>query len=449
MSELRPSRYAIHSDGLYANAAGQRLRLVYSTRRAVAMVLSEQTADQLTAGQVPTDDPQLLQRLLDTELAVPADDVELDTLIQRSRQAAQAKGHRIFTLMPTSYCNMGCTYCGQEHTKGGIPGSHRDAIAARVERAITSGDNQQVEVRWFGGEPMMGYAVLLDLSRRFVEAADRAGVRYESTMVTNGSLLTERKLHRLVNDAGIRKLCITLDGPEHIHDQSRILKSGGTSFRRVTELLTQALADEALSDLTLELRTNITHANADHIDAYLHHMADLGFAHPRVLFTLEPVHSWSNDVSEIALDDHSHAEREIHWIRTMIRLGLRTMIVPTASKPLVCAAVTTNNEIISSTGNIFSCSEQPLVPESEATQALALITQIDQDAKRPEGPFHHWHDQIQDETVPCAKCPMLGICGGSCPKLWSEGFSPCPSYKHNFQERLALLAEKHQLTPVV
>ncbi|MFF7236915.1 radical SAM protein [Streptomyces collinus] len=448
MSELRPSRYAIHSDRLYTNSHGERLRLVYSTRRAVPLLLTEETAAQLSSGHVPTDDPQLLQRLLDVELAVPAEEDELHTLLTRSRDAAHTSGVRIFSLLPTRYCNMGCTYCGQEHAKGRLPDNHRDAIAARVERAITSGANQQVEVRWFGGEPMMGYAILLDLSRRFVEATDRTGVTYQSSMVTNGSLLTLRKLHRLAADARVRKFCITLDGPEHIHDQSRILKSGGISFRRITELLTHALADEALADVTFELRTNITTANAEHVDTYLHQMAELGFAHPRVLFTLEPVHSWSNDVSQISLNDDTLAEREIDWLRTMTRLGLRTMILPTASKPLVCGAVTTNNEIISTTGNIFSCSEQPLVAESEDNQALARVTEIDIDAKRPEGPFHHWHDQIQQKAVPCAGCPMLGICGGSCPKLWSEGFAPCPSYKNNFQQRLAVLAEKHRLTPV-
>ncbi|MFF5666762.1 radical SAM protein [Streptomyces griseofuscus] len=447
MSNLRPSRYAIHSDSVYASPTGQRLRLVYGTRRAVTLALTEETADQLKAGQVPIADPQLLQRLLDVELVVPADD-ELHALVSRSRESAHADALRTFTLMPTSYCNMGCTYCGQEHTKGRLPANHRDAIASRVERAITAEVTRSVRVRWFGAEPMMGYAVLRDLSRRFVDASDRADVDYQASMVTNGSLLTLRKLRQLLHAARVNKLCITLDGPERIHDRSRILKSGGVSFTRITTLLTEALADEELAGLSFELRTNVTTANAEHIEEYLHEMAAMGFAHPRVLFSLEPVHSWSNDVSDVALSSKVYAEREIDWLATMMNLGLNFMIVPTASKPLVCGAVSTNSEIISSTGSIFSCSEQPLVPESEATQALAHVTEIAFDARRPEGPFHDWHDQIEGRSVPCAGCPMLGVCGGSCPKLWSEGISPCPSYKHNFQQRLALVARKYRLTPV-
>lgn len=447
MSELRPSRYAIHSDGTYTNSSGQRLRLVYGTRRAVTLALTEDTADQLKAGHVPSHDPALLQRLLDVELVVPQQD-ELAALVTRSRQAAQSDALRTITLMPTSYCNMGCTYCGQQHTKGRIPANHRDAIAARVERTITDAHTQDIRIRWFGGEPMMGYAVLLDLSKRFVDTAERAGVSYSSSMVTNGSLLTLRKLRRLQDDARVTKLCITIDGTEEIHDRSRILKSGGVSFKQITALISQALADEDLAGITFELRTNVTSSNADHIDEYLHYMAALGFAHPRVIFNLEPVHSWSNDVSDIALTGDAYAAREVGWLTTMLDLGLNFMIVPTASKPLVCGAVTTSTEIISSTGAIFSCSEQPLVPEAEANQVLAHITDIPADDKRPAGPFHDWHDQIENKEVPCNGCPMLGVCGGSCPKLWSEGFSPCPSYKRNFQQRLHLVARKHQLIPV-
>ncbi|MFF4345576.1 radical SAM protein [Kitasatospora sp. NPDC001540] len=448
MTILQPSRYAIYSDNLYTNAAGKRLRLVYGTRRAVPMALDEQTADQLRAGRVPTTDAALLQRLIDTEIVVPAATGEMDVLVERSRKAAQADGYRSFTLMPTSYCNMGCTYCGQQHTKGRLPADHRAAVAARVERAIKAPSTQEVKIRWFGGEPMMGYAVLLDLSSRFTATADQNGVRYSAMMVTNGSLLTLRKLHRLRNDGRITKLCITLDGPKEIHDRSRILKSGGTSFTRITSLVTEALADQDLADVSFELRTNVTKDNADHIDTYLHHMAETGLAHSRVTFTLEPVHAWSNDVSGIALNATTYAARESAWLTTMTDLGLNFTILPTASKPVVCAAVTKRSEIISSTGAIFSCSEQPLVPQAEQSQALARISDNTLADLRPSGPFDSWHDQLQNKEVPCSKCPMLGICGGSCPKLWSEGISPCPSYKHNFQHRLALLARKHQLTPV-
>jgi uncharacterized protein len=42
--------------------------------------------------------------------------------------------------------------------------------------------------------------------------------------------------------------------------------------------------------------------------------------------------------------------------------------------------------------------------------------------------------------VQCGRCPILPICGGSCPKLWREGHIPCPSIKFNFQERLEIAA---------
>jgi uncharacterized protein len=37
---------------------------------------------------------------------------------------------------------------------------------------------------------------------------------------------------------------------------------------------------------------------------------------------------------------------------------------------------------------------------------------------------------------------MLPVCGGSCPKLWREGYVPCPSFKYNWEDRLDIAARR-------
>ncbi|MFG2721431.1 radical SAM protein [Streptomyces sp. NPDC048416] len=91
--------------------------------------------------------------------------------------------------MPTSYCNMGCEYCGQEHTKGAVRGRHRDAVADRVDRAMRSPGTRRILVNWFGAEPMMAYAIIRSLSTTFLTSARRHGSDYHARMITNGSLL--------------------------------------------------------------------------------------------------------------------------------------------------------------------------------------------------------------------------------------------------------------------
>jgi uncharacterized protein len=59
---------------------------------------------------------------------------------------------------------------------------------------------------------------------------------------------------------------------------------------------------------------------------------------------------------------------------------------------------------------------------------------------RPPGGYDDWYDRVEAGRAPCAKCPLLPVCGGACPKLWLEGHTPCPSLRFNWDERLDLAA---------
>jgi hypothetical protein len=121
-------------------------------------------------------------------------------------------GQRHFVLLPTSYCNMGCEYCGQTHVKQSLAPDHRDAVSARVLAAASDDAVTEVHVAWFGGEPLMAYAVLRQMARGFVEAFDQVGKAYTSKITTNGALLDERKLPVLITELRIHRLDITIDG---------------------------------------------------------------------------------------------------------------------------------------------------------------------------------------------------------------------------------------------
>jgi uncharacterized protein len=50
----------------------------------------------------------------------------------------------------------------------------------------------------------------------------------------------------------------------------------------------------------------------------------------------------------------------------------------------------------------------------------------------------NFNERVLKKEFDCATCPMLPVCGGACPKSWLEGMAPCPSTKHNIQQRLLL-----------
>jgi uncharacterized protein len=448
LTDEKVSRYIVISRNTYGDGDDLRARVVYATRTAQTLYVPVPVADALAAGDVSALSPGMRQKLRDAQVVVPAEEDETAAILRRNRAAGQDASLVQFILMPTSYCNMGCLYCGQEHERGGMNRNHRDKIRARVLRAIRRPGTKKVRIDWFGAEPMMGYPVIRDLAKDFTAAADEAGVEYSSEMVTNGSLLTATNLDVLINECRVTKFDITFDGPPEVHDVHRPLKAGGRSFWKIVNTVRAALDHPGYEHVGWEFRTNVDVHNQDHVSAYFDQMAELGFARQNVTFSIARVRPWSNDVSELELQHPDFADAEIGWMAQMQRLGLTFSRMPNVAKKVTCPAVRENSELISGKGGVFSCTDQPLVPHLEAKTALGHVSDDDLPDKRPAGLYDDWNDFVEAGKSGCRSCVFLPTCGGQCPKLWKEGYVPCPSYKFNAQGRLDLAAARLGLAVV-
>jgi uncharacterized protein len=335
---------------------------------------------------------------------------------------------------------MGCTYCGQEHYKSHSSAPRVERLVSRVEATMRRPETEHVTVTWFGGEPLLAYRLIQEMSERFLACAQATSTSYTARMATNGSLISLRKLQQLYDACRLREMVITLDGPREIHDRRRFLKSGRPSFDHCVRVLSAVTGENLVPDLNISLRVNVDKENQEHVPALLHDLADAGLASQRFEIDLMPVHSWGNDVSQVELEAAAYARRETQWIRLALDLGFRVALLPTASKNSTCVATTRSGEIHDPEGSVYSCSEHPLVPGVRDTGIVADLEGLTGSGRRPTGAFDDWYDQVEDDGAqPCHRCPLLPVCGGSCPKLWREGHMPCPSIKFSMQDRLDLI----------
>lgn len=357
-------------------------------------------------------------------------------------------GVRMFVLLPTAYCNMGCAYCGQAHSKASLTGQHRDAAIKRVLAAMQQTGTKHVHVAWFGGEPLIAFAALTSMAEEIVAGVQRTGIEYSSKITTNGALLDERKLSMLVNECLVRRFDITIDGPADVHDVHRPLKSGHPTFERLVTFLADVIARDEYRDVRFILRTNIDCKNATRIGDYLAEMAERGFAGRRnVTFQLSPIHSWGNDITDLQVDQDRISRLEIEWFKRMRELNLNFATIPSDVVGPICVATNRESEVLSANGAVFSCTEHPLVPEHEAGSSLIQITGLAPSERRPVGQYDGWTDDLISPEQQCSSCALLPVCGGHCPKLWKEGRVACPSMKYNMPQRLSLLAEARGLAP--
>jgi uncharacterized protein len=429
MNAWKPSYYRVVSGTTFVDEDGQRCRVAYSTRSAKTLAIPVDVAAALEGGVVPCGTSRLMERLVAAELLVPAGEDERATLTNRSRAAAASSAHRTVVLMPTAYCNMSCSYCGQEHHRDRGQARHRESIRRRVVSIIEDEGTRSARVRWFGGEPLLAYRSIIDLSDTFLTAAREQGKHYDALVVTNGSLLTLRRARELVHRANVRLIEVTIDGPAEVHDTHRPLRGGGRSYERIMSTLRSIVDDDQCSPLSIGLRTNIDSENAAYVSNYLNDIAARGFAHPKVRISLMPVHSWSNDVTAIELSKQRYAEQEAGWLRTMEKLGLRYNLLPTEPSGAICPATSRASEVISPDARVFTCTEEPLTVHDPWAAIATVDSLADRAELRPAGSWDGWPDHVEAGALPCSTCRFLGVCGGACPKLWREGIPPCPSYK--------------------
>ena len=85
----------------------------------------------------------------------------------------------------------------------------------------------------FGGEPLLRFDQIEKITEYIKKETANAGFRNRISITTNGTLLTEKTLE-FIKKHDI-SLCISIDGPEEVHNKYRVYKNGRGSFKKVYE----------------------------------------------------------------------------------------------------------------------------------------------------------------------------------------------------------------------
>lgn len=98
---------------------------------------------------------------------------------------------------------------------------------------------QEVEFGFFGGEPLLRFDLIKRITGYIREKEQETGTPVSLGVTSNGTLLTEPILD-FFGEEGVG-LCISIDGPPHVHDLNRCYEDGRGSFKDVARNLSLAL----------------------------------------------------------------------------------------------------------------------------------------------------------------------------------------------------------------
>jgi uncharacterized protein len=227
----------------------------------------QQTIDEIT-------------ELVDAEVLYTA---SLEAMITAKGTGVVTNGIKALCLHSAHDCNLRCKYC---FASEGDYRMTKELMSLEIsKKAIdyllqNSGTRKNVEVDFFGGEPLMN----MDVVRKTVEYGRQVEKQYNKvihfTITTNAMLLTDDTL-TFIND-NMDNVVLSLDGRKEVHDAKRPDAGGHGSYDRIVKNIKKFIAIRG--DKTYYVRGTFTADNCDFGEDVMH-LYGLGFN----IISIEPV----------------------------------------------------------------------------------------------------------------------------------------------------------------
>ena len=194
-------------------------------------------------------------------------------------------------------CNLNCSYCfasqGKYHGMRALMSLEvgKRALDFLIEN---SGTRRNLEVDFFGGEPLMNFDVVKKLVEyaRSIEKEKNKNFRF--TLTTNGVLIDKDVIDFANRE--MSNVVLSLDGRKEVHDRYRVDYSGNGSWDKIVPKFQEFV--KARGGKNYYMRGTFTHANPDFLED-IKTMLDLGFTE----LSMEPVVAAEGDPSALTEAD--------------------------------------------------------------------------------------------------------------------------------------------------
>ena len=194
-------------------------------------------------------------------------------------------------------CNLNCSYCFASQGK-----YHGDRALMSFEvgkRALdflveNSGSRHNLEVDFFGGEPLMNFDVVKQLVAYARSIEKAAGKNFRFTLTTNGVLIDDDVIEFANKECS--NVVLSLDGRKEVHDRYRVDYAGNGSWEKIVPKFQKLV--EARGGKDYYMRGTFTHANPDFLKD-IEKMLELGFTE----LSMEPVVAAEGDPSALTAED--------------------------------------------------------------------------------------------------------------------------------------------------
>lgn len=356
-----------------------------------------------------------------------------DFKIKRYYQKFNSKSLYL-TIAPTLLCNFKCIYCFENGNSSIINSQICDNIINFVKKYINEGV-KKLNISWYGGEPMICKNDIYYLSKKLIKLAKDSNCEYNALMVSNGSLIEEEDIS-LFSEYKIKKIQITIDGTEKIHNLRRVAKNGVNYYEKIINNINSMIK----KNINVIIRINVDKNNFSEIEQLLKYL-NKNLVTKNIKINFGKVVSHTVACKSVETDCYSNKEFsdvifELQALLEKYEFNHLNPLMYPKTKFNYCSAEILNSYVIDPVGNLYKCWNEI----GEKTSIIGNVKNFNQlTFLQSKWIFNDLNDK-------CQKCSVMPICVGGCPhnKITNNDSYTCEIFKYNLDKILKEYYKKQQ-----
>lgn len=330
---------------------------------------------------VPEDfDEQKIVGEMRLKLQKPIDDVYLDH-------------PQSFTILTTTKCNARCFYCYELHSKRKHHMTEETAINVGEYISKVADKNKQINLHWFGGEPMFNMKVIDTIT----QIVRDSGQQFTTTFTTNGYLFDKDLILKAKQIWNTVQMQITLDGTENVYNKAKnYIHKDKSPYKKVLNNIAIMLNN----GIKVSIRLNIDAYNAENLKELVEELYSRFGTHPNL-----SVYSWpifEDDNYKRSEEEHATIFKKLFELEDLlVKYDYLTGLLPEPEISYAqCMADDGNSVLISVDGELGTC---------EHFIDSHFWGNVKNPMKKDFNNLHIWR-KYEEPINECQDCPLYPSC---------------------------------------
>lgn len=412
---------------------------LFNSRNTIFVEISREIYDQLSLSSIDLNDFSDIDFLLNNNIIIESEVIDEDYYYEekvKSFQRFYSSTSLSLTLIPYSGCNFACPYC-YEKKKPEIFMSNK-TVDNLISFIREFKDAKQLNITWYGGEPLIGFEIIKDILARINSELDlKIG---HHSIITNGYLLSPEIIDYFQCNE-LDSIQITIDGKEESHNKTRRLKKDGLpTYQTIVNNIEYII--NKWPSTKINIRINIDISNKDEF-IFVYKELTQRFGKDRLYIYPGFIRRENKEGNDLACDDLMKSQQQDFF------LNLKDEDVDVRFYPKQphkgCMANHINSYVVGPIGEMYKC-------WNDVGDKTKIIGYIDQNKINNKLLFVRYMSDLSCfEDDKCKDCFFFPMCPGGCSwyrlknKFENGKFDICAIQKGEDVLKKYLLAHYKQL----